>query len=424
MSNDTEETPAESVAIFDNHWSPTLSFAASLGRRKVPLHFYGDGAGNWSRYRTRRAPCPPVEDADRFLPWLEHRIRSGEIHRVAPTTDLIAFYTALLRDEFAPQVRRTIAPLEEIECCLLKTSFAAACERIGQPVPASVAGEDLPEVLAAASRLGFPLMLKPRSHLGIGPGERGRIIPDLETLRLAYRPYEIAPGQGSIAARYPGIRWPLLQRYVPSARTRVYSISGIKDPAGGIVAASLSYKRHQWPPDTGISTSQVTCRDPSILRAGLATVDRLVSRGIFELELLDDDGHLLAIDLNPRAFGFIALDMAVGNDLPWLWYRSTLGPIGPPASWEAPPIMAARLALPALIGGCIGLLRRDGHRDTAARQEDSRPVRSISMLGHLDDPLPMLIGHWHQLRHPGSLIRPYLRPKEPPPTRKPLPDAW
>ncbi len=208
------------------------------------------------------------------------------------------------------------------------------------------------------------------------PGERGRIIPDLESLRLAYRPYAIAPGQGSIAARYPGIRWPLLQRYVPSARTRVYSISGIKDPDGGIVAASLSYKRHQWPPDTGISTSQVTCRDPSILRAGLATVDRLVSRGIFELELLDDDGHLLAIDLNPRAFGFIALDMAVGNDLPWLWYRSTLGPIGPPASGDAPPIMAARLALPALIGGCIGLLRRDGHRDTerSARRFPAGPV--------------------------------------------------
>ncbi len=135
MNNDTAELPAESVAIFDDYWSPTLSFAASLGRRKVPLHFYGDGAGKWSRYRTQRLPCPPIENADRFVPWLERRIRSGEIHRVAPTTDLIAFYTALLRDEFAPQVRRTIAPLEEIERCLLKT-ILRGCLRAHRPTGA------------------------------------------------------------------------------------------------------------------------------------------------------------------------------------------------------------------------------------------------------------------------------------------------
>src|SRR5580698_8536558 len=70
--------PRLPVAIFDNYWSTTLAFARSLGRQGVPLHFYGSGAGRWSRYRTRRFPCPPAESRE-FQPWLRDKIRSGEI---------------------------------------------------------------------------------------------------------------------------------------------------------------------------------------------------------------------------------------------------------------------------------------------------------------------------------------------------------
>jgi hypothetical protein len=78
------------VAVFDNYWATTLAFARSLGQQGVPLHFYGSGAGRWSRYCTRHFSCPPVEDFGRFLPWLSEKIRSGDITRIAPTTDLIA----------------------------------------------------------------------------------------------------------------------------------------------------------------------------------------------------------------------------------------------------------------------------------------------------------------------------------------------
>jgi hypothetical protein len=59
------------VALFDNYWAPTLAFVSSLGKRGVPIHVYGAGASRWSRYRTRHDLCPPVEDADQFLPWLQ-----------------------------------------------------------------------------------------------------------------------------------------------------------------------------------------------------------------------------------------------------------------------------------------------------------------------------------------------------------------
>jgi hypothetical protein len=208
--------------------------------------------------------------------------------------------------------------------------------------------------------------------------------------------------------RYPEVRWPLLQKYIPSARTRVFSVSGFKDPAQGIVAASLSCKRKQWPPDTGISTWQISCDDARVLAVGLGTVDRMISRGIFELELLANGSELLAIDLNPRAFGFLAVDMALGNDLPWLWFRSTFQPLTPQPAPATRPIVESRLLIPYFIGRCVGALFRAGGEED---QDTPLPISSasVSMLGDWSDPVPMLLSNLRLLRHPGSLVRPYVR---------------
>jgi D-aspartate ligase len=404
---DTTPLPIRStpVALIDNFWAPTLSFAVSLGSRGVPLHVYGSGAGRWSRYSSQKFACPPVEDADRFLPWLRRRIRSGEIQRVAPTTDLIAFYVSMLREDFAPEVRRTIAPLVELERALIKPRFGAACVRAGQAVPITEAPDEVDAGVTCAERLGFPLMMKPKSHLVVGD-ERGRVLNDMRELRQFYRPYEIALGRESLAERYPELRWPLLQKYVPSARTRVFSVTGYKDADSGIVAASLSYKRRQWPPDTGISTSQVSMADARILSRGLETIDRLVSCGIFELELIDSGAELLAIDLNPRAFGFIGLDIALGNDLPWLWFESTLRPLpaAPPAV-ARPRAIECRLPIPHALGSWINTL----FGVSASEPEPGPRRRVIPMSGHWSDPVPLLLATLKQLRHPGSLVRPYIK---------------
>ncbi|MDE2136601.1 MAG: hypothetical protein KGJ68_04140 [Gammaproteobacteria bacterium] len=399
---------APAVAVLDNYWAPTLSFALSLGRRGIPLHFYGRGAGRWSRYCTRRTPCPPVEDAERFLPWLEARVRCGEITRLAPTTDLVAYYLALLRERFAPEVQRTIAPLEEIERCLIKTRFANACQEVGQAVPASLAPVDPDSALAAAEELGYPLILKPKSHLAVGTAERGTVVRDRRALLAAFRSYPVVPGQEAIARQYPELLWPLLQRYVPSARRRVYSVSGFKDAQSGIVTAALSVKRWQWPPDTGTSTSQVSSTNATILEAGIATVDKLLSRGLFDLELLVDNSQLLAIDLNPRAFGFIALDLALGNDLPWLWYQSTRQVVAPLPVPQSRPIIEARFSIPHAVGRAI--LRLFGRRFPAGprRGHGGVPRAVLPMLGDWSDPLPLLVSNARLLRHPRGLLRPFV----------------
>ncbi len=401
---------ASPVTIINNDWAPTLAFAYSLGRQNVPLHFYGPGVGRWSRYCRRHGVCPPVSHADSFLPWLQARLRSGEITRLAPTTDLIAYYLAVLRDDFPVQVRRSITPLREIERCLIKTQFSADCDAAGQPVPSQATPNDVNGAITAARGLGYPVIIKPKSHLVVGTSQRGQLVRNDAELRKAYRRYAITPGQEGVAAQYPELRWPLIQRYLPSAQHCVYSVSGIKDVDRGVLASALTIKREQWPPDIGVSTVQSICYDERILNLGLATVDKMISCGIFELELLTDGAMLLAIDLNPRAFGFMMLDIAVGNDLPWLWWQSTLDAVEPRRKTVSPAALDCRFIVPYYLGrGIRGIFNSRGSPGQA--KPTSAKVPWISMLGHRSDPLPMLLAHLRLLRllpHRGGLLRPYV----------------
>src|ERR1700730_7469944 len=136
--------------------------------------------------------------------------------RVPPTTDLIAYYLAVLRERFPSEVRRAITPLPEIERCLIKTRFSAACTAAGQEVPPTAAPDDPEGAVLAARSLGYPLIVKPKSHLVVGAVDRGQLVRNEAALRRAYRRYDVARGQEQIAATYPELRWPLLQAYVPS----------------------------------------------------------------------------------------------------------------------------------------------------------------------------------------------------------------
>jgi D-aspartate ligase len=398
------KTPVRAVSVFDNYWATTLAFARSLGRRGVPLHFYGSGAGRWSRYCTRHMRCPPAERVDEFQPWLREKLRGGEIARIAPTTDLIAFHVSMLRDEFSPEVQRTIAPLAEIENCLIKTRFCSINDAVDSAALPAVAPDSLDTAAAAAAALGYPVMLKPKSHLAVGFAERGRLLSNESDLLRHYHRYGVVPGQEGVAARYPELMWPLLQRYIASARNRVYSVTGIKDVDSGVLTACVSYKREQWPPDVGVSTLQIACENPRILEFGLNVVNQTLSRGIFEVEVLAEDDVLYAIDLNPRAFGFVELDMARGADLPWLWYSSTLEVPVQMAQKVSNTRFQARHWLMHLFKMMAGV---KDPAETALEEGRNTPGPgvSVSMLGHHSDPLPMILSNLYLLRHPRSLVR-------------------
>ncbi|MGE0187738.1 MAG: hypothetical protein AB7F79_00290 [Steroidobacteraceae bacterium] len=403
-------SPHPAVAVFDNTYSCTLAFLNSLGSHSVPVHVYGSSllaATRWSRFCSRYQRCPPINEPAKFLPWLRERIRAGEITRVAPTSDLIAFYLAELREEFSAEVQRTIPILTEIENCLIKSRFTAVCTAHGIATPETCAPADIDAALAFAQRVGYPLIIKAKSHLAVGMAERGGLIETPDQLRQQFYPYTMEHGHEYIAERYPELRLPLLQRFIPSATQCVYSVSGFKDARLGIVSAALSYKSEQWPQKVGTSTHQVGCADHRLLQAGLLAVDKLLSCGIFELELLVDGDQLLAIDLNPRSFGFMSLDIARGSDLPWLWFQSTCNAVAEHDLARELLPMECRQPIPFYISRLIMLIRGPNRGATAMKlwRELSKPW--VSMTGQWGDPVPKLSVMLALFRHPRSLLRPY-----------------
>jgi len=93
--------------------------------------------------------------------------------------------------------------MTEIETCLIKTRFAEACKRIGQAVPEAATAENLDGALAVAGRLGYPLLLKPKSHLVVGMHERGCVVESATELREKFKPYAVVKEHEPIAERYP-----------------------------------------------------------------------------------------------------------------------------------------------------------------------------------------------------------------------------
>jgi hypothetical protein len=146
---------------------------------------------------------------------------------------------------------------------------------------------------------------------------------------------------------------------------------------------------------------QIAYEDDRILKAGLEIVNKLLSRGIFEVELLADNDVLYAIDLNPRGYGFLELDIARGADLPWLWYRSTLEAQQP----SAVPLPAVSLEARNRFRHLLNAVTRPRRTLRQERRDPEKPRSSVSMIGHWSDPLPMLLSNLQLLRHPRSLLR-------------------
>lgn len=399
------------VAVFDASSMPALAFVRSLARRGVPVTVYSSrftDMARWSRQADECKPCPEPEDRDRFLPWLRGEIGAGAIRHVAPTSDLIAYYCAELREEFPECARRMIPTLECIATCLDKRKLHDCCEAhdVGALRVESPATAD--EAVRAAERLGYPLFVKPRTHIGVGMAERGRVVASEQELREQFRPYRLAPGYSEEPAAFPGLSLPLLQSFVPDADELTLCASGFCDAGHGLRALMVSERRMAWPPDIGVSVEQVTVANARVESAAIRLLAGLKLSGIFGIELLVRGDDYLVNDLNPRGFGFMSFNHALGHDLPWMWYQASTGCV---PELAALPAVGKRwiIGLPFYWRMLWALLLGPGRRQTLRRWRQALASSSSTGIFRLDDPLPALFYLLAVLRHPRSFVRDAVR---------------
>lgn len=403
---------AAPVAVFDANAPPAIVFTRSLGRAGVPAVVYSHKRwpiARFSRYAADHRACPDIEDASAFVPWLTEELRSGRIGLIAPTSDLIVFYMAEVLDLVPEGARRAIPDREAALDAIFKDRFDLACARRGVKTPWSFSPTSIEEALDRAETFPYPLIIKPRSHVGVL--ERGNVIKNADELRRSYKEVFIGPGMRPVVDRYPLLALPILQSYVPGALAGLFSVSGLLGADGSLIARSASQKMGQWPPALGVGTLFESVFDDALMDAAVTIVRSIIGRGLFELELIRDaaTGDLYAIDLNPRAHGVSSLDVARGNDLPLLWYRLATGEDVSPLPPTAEDVTWVH-SIPYAAQQLVSALRGPRRAARAARGLlQGMPGRHVDIVMDPADPLSSLAFVGAMLHHPRGLIRSFLR---------------
>ena len=298
---------------------------------------------------------------------------------------------------------------EGVDDCLFKDRFARRLEQVGFPGPPWAAPTTVDEAVEVARKLGYPVVLKPRSHIGIGVS-RGLVVHDDGELRARFVPYPLSDSAHGIAERHPGLAFPLVQKMMTGRDVECMSVTGCLGRDGTLLASGTIRKVDQWGSPLAIGTVFEVTTPPTFFAHAVETVAQVLGTGIFEFEVLTDraSGEYWAIDLNPRGFGPISLDIENGNDLPLLWYGAATGAEMEPRSAVGRGRTTWRMGAPFYVGISVGLVlgpQRFGY----LRQ----------LLGSIAHPSTGAIHHWRDLRpglawlawnlsHPGGLVRPHL----------------
>ncbi len=348
-------------------------------------------------------------ETDVFINWLTGELESGRIGLIAPTSDSIMFHAACAAENVGgPELVGHASP-DAIFDSLLKHRFADALTRAGFPTPATAAPTSLGDAEQFVAEVGYPVVAKPRTHIGVGV-ERGEIIENHADLVAHFTPYELGDGHRQAVERDPHLAWPLLQEFINVPDLEIVSVSGCLGPNGDVLALGHSSKVRQWPPGLGIGTLFVSEDHQPFTDAAVDAVRAVLGMGIFEFEVLYDpvSQNYWGIDLNPRAFGQVALDIARGHDLPLHWYRSVTGLNLPDASVPDSLPTQWRLGLPLTVDLVVELARGDHRRETLKELGGLLTRSGVGATGDWGDPLPALHFQRSMLRHPGGLVRPFL----------------
>jgi D-aspartate ligase len=405
------------VTVFDVDLPPGVAFVRSLGRAGVPMRVLSAdrrAAGRWSRYVDKVLPCPPVRHTDAFVAFLVDGITDESIDLVAPTSDYVAFAVAAASDKLGIDAAVIGHPAPHaVRTALFKDRFHAAVAGLGFPTPPWATPATVEEATAAAEEIGYPVVLKPRTHAGIGL-RRGVVVADAATLARTFRPWPLRGGHDTVRQYDADVALPLLQRYYELGTADVVSVCGYLASDGSVAALGHSRKMSASPRRLGVGTMFEAVGPQSFTVAALRAVREILGTGIFELEVLVDraTGEHRALDLNARAFGQMSLDIGRGNDLPLLWYQDVARTVRDGGRPRRRPPVLWHDALGTYVAFAVRLVRGP-QRVTIVKHAWGRAVApTVGAMHEWGDPLPGVQFALDHLRHPRAFVRPYLMDSE------------
>jgi predicted ATP-grasp superfamily ATP-dependent carboligase len=276
------------------------------GRRPAPAH--------WSRACHVALPIAhPGERPEDFLAELESLVGEGGFDGLIVGGERSLLPISEQRERFERHVELGLPEHAAVLRSLDKFVLLDAASAAGLDPPETRVCNSLNEAREAAAALGFPVVVK--AQRSVSPSSH----------ELRQLPVWVASREADLDRTLASVQLPaLVQRF--ETRAPRLSTAGVMTDEGLLGFVVVRFLR-TWPPLAGAACFAETVPVPTgLMERVQALLDALGWRGIFELEFLDlGAGRLAAIDLNPRIFGWLALAVAAGVDLPRLWLEVLSG---------------------------------------------------------------------------------------------------
>ena len=329
---------------------------------------------DWSRFSEHRFRLPnPRSAPHEFAATVAHVAARHSYDTVLPCSEGSLWALSSSRNVFPQGFALGLPGRKVVTDCMSKVRLHELGPQAGLGVAETLVRADREEAIAAATELGLPVVLKPRSTVF----EDG-----LEMKHLAAR---IVPDRESLERQLEGIGWPCLVQRRMAGKT--VSCGGVA-AADGLLALVCSRYERTWPEAGGSATFSHSIVPPASL---VESVRRLVAlfgwEGIFELELIEPEPcRFVAIDFNPRTYGSVALAVKAGVPLPAVWcdwlFEDRRVELQAPAGFSYRWLDGDL----SIVGECLH------RRDYRAAAAVLRPHRRVAhAYFRLDDPLPLVV---------------------------------
>jgi predicted ATP-grasp superfamily ATP-dependent carboligase len=281
---------------------------SNAGYRVAAVGHTRFAASHWSRSCGRRLMLPdPCTDQLAYVDALCEVLSSHEYAVVLPGTEPSLIAVSAQRERIERYASTGLPSPKVVDRSLDKVCLLEAIAVSGLDAPPTFVCSNADEAAEASRELGFPVLVKPARSFGWAG----------QTLRRQFAAASYDEASARAAALTMQGRF-LVQRFEPVAS--VVSCSGVY--AGGLLQVHTTARyRRTWPVASGSAALAKTVPLPDELQQKVELLlDHLGWQGIFELEFLErQDGSLTPIDFNPRLFGWIALAIAAGSNLPAVW---------------------------------------------------------------------------------------------------------
>lgn len=379
------KTPA---IIVGNGSTNDLSFVRSLSRHGIPtiLIIGQRQLGSFSRYGLR-IRMPTVEDEPQA--WLEILEVAGSLLRAPPVLFALSDEHCAFVSRNAECLRRSfrfVLPEEEtVRRILDKRQQYSAAEAAGIQVPPTFYPEDAEDLVRIASKIDYPVILKPyTAHVG-RPKISNRKVLVLQSAHELISAYSKCTASG---ARF------MVQKIVAGKDDAIFWYSGFWDMHRREQAWFTVQKLRQFPPGFGDGSFQRTVEVPVVLQQSRRLLKVFRYRGLVMVEFKRDsrDGSYNLMEINPRTVSGNQLGISAGVDLPWIAYRN-LAELDPAETLQQSFRLNVKYVNEEWDVQAFAALRKSKELTLADWIRSLRGTRAWALFAW-DDPLPLIVGLW------------------------------